>query len=79
MSILENYVVEFLKEKLNRGHLYELFFYRDSNQNEIDLVIDRGTTPRWSGSLAGRRARIVPPGVLPVSLRASPVRSRGRV
>ncbi len=42
-AILENYVVvEFLKEKLNHGYLYELFFYRDSNQNEIDLVIDRG-------------------------------------
>jgi len=42
-SIFENYVViEFLKEKLNHGYLYELFFYRDSNRNEIDLVIDRG-------------------------------------
>lgn len=42
-AIFENYVVvELLKEKLNHGHLYELFFYRDSNQNEVDLVIDRG-------------------------------------
>jgi uncharacterized protein len=42
-AIFENHIViEFLKEKLNHGYLYELFFYRDSNQNEIDLVIDRG-------------------------------------
>ena len=42
-AIFENHVViELLKEKLNHGHPYELFFYRDSNRNEIDLVIDRG-------------------------------------
>lgn len=42
-AMLENYVViELLKAKLNHGYLYELSFYRDSNKNEVDLVIDCG-------------------------------------
>lgn len=42
-SIFENFVViEVLKNKLNRNRLFELYFYRDSNQNEIDLVLDYG-------------------------------------
>jgi len=42
-AIFENFVViEALKEKFNHGGLFELYFYRDSNQNEIDLVLDFG-------------------------------------
>ena len=67
MSILENYVVEFLKEKLNRGHLYELFFYRDSNQNEIDLVITASARPQRGKRplLRDRRACAAPPDQSP--------------
>jgi hypothetical protein len=44
-ALFENFVVsELLKEKFNTGYPYELYFYRDSNHNEIDLVIDNGTT-----------------------------------
>ncbi len=39
-SIYENLVVaEFLKQGLNRGIQPELYFYRDSNGNEVDLII----------------------------------------
>jgi len=43
-SIFENLViVEFLKKRFNQGKTANLYFYRDSNQNEIDLIIDNGT------------------------------------
>jgi hypothetical protein len=35
-------VVEALKYKFTHGSLFELYFYRDSNQNEIDLPLDFG-------------------------------------
>ena len=42
-AMFENMIVmEFLKEKLNRGKLYEMYFFRDSNGNETDLVLDWG-------------------------------------
>ncbi|MBU2575305.1 MAG: DUF4143 domain-containing protein, partial [Elusimicrobia bacterium] len=42
-AFFENMVViETLKRKFNRGLLYELYFYRDSNHNDIDLVLDFG-------------------------------------
>jgi predicted AAA+ superfamily ATPase len=42
-AIFENMIViEFLKEKLNRRLTSDLYFYRDSNGVEIDLVIDNG-------------------------------------
>lgn len=42
-SIFENFVIsELLKKRMNRHILSELYFYRDSNGNEIDLVIDQG-------------------------------------
>jgi len=42
-SIFENMVVlECLKARFNRGKVANLYFYRDSNQNEIDLLIDNG-------------------------------------
>ncbi len=44
-SIVENLVViEFLKSRLNQGKTANLYFYRDSNQVEIDLLIDNGLT-----------------------------------
>jgi len=43
-SIFENLVViEFLKSRFNQGKMANLYFYRDSNQNEIDLIIDNGS------------------------------------
>ena len=42
-AIFENYIVtEVLKMKYHRNLRYEPYFYRDSNRNEIDLVIDKG-------------------------------------
>jgi predicted AAA+ superfamily ATPase len=42
-AFFENFVVvEALKYKFNYGSLFELYFYRDSNQNEIDLLLDFG-------------------------------------
>lgn len=44
-AFFENFIViEVLKHKFNYGGLFELYFYRDSNQNEIDLVLDFGRT-----------------------------------
>lgn len=41
----ENFlVIEFLKYQMNHSASFELYFYRDSNHNEIDLVIDKGLT-----------------------------------
>ncbi len=74
-ALFENFVVaEFLKYKLNHGANFELFFYRDSNHNEIDLLLDWGAscrlveikcsaTPRWEHFAAMKK--------LAVELRAS--------
>ncbi|MBI3252913.1 MAG: ATP-binding protein [Candidatus Omnitrophica bacterium] len=35
-------VVELLKEKFHRNKRGELYFYRDSNHNEVDVLIDEG-------------------------------------
>ena len=44
-AIYENLVIlEVMKYFLNRGPSRQLFFYRDSNGNEVDLVIPRGQT-----------------------------------
>lgn len=44
-AVFENFVLtELLKEKFNYGYSCEIYFYRDSNRNEIDIVIDRGVT-----------------------------------
>ncbi|MCD4812658.1 ATP-binding protein [bacterium] len=44
-SLFENFiVVELLKYKFNHNKLFELFFYRDSNHNEIDIIIDQGSS-----------------------------------
>jgi len=42
-ALFENYMVaELLKHKFNHNRNYELYFYRDSNANEIDLLLDFG-------------------------------------
>jgi len=42
-ALFENLMVtELLKYKLNHNRNYELYFYRDSNANEIDLLLDFG-------------------------------------
>jgi predicted AAA+ superfamily ATPase len=42
-GLFENYIIsEVLKHIKNRGIGAQLFFYRDSNQNEVDLLIARG-------------------------------------
>ena len=43
--LFENLViVEVMKHFLNRGPRHNLWFYRDSNGNEVDLLIPRGAT-----------------------------------
>lgn len=40
---LENFVIaELLKKRMYKDLGYGLYFYRDSNKNEIDMVIDHG-------------------------------------
>ncbi|MDF9831123.1 ATP-binding protein [Parabacteroides sp. PF5-6] len=42
-DLFENFiVVEALKQCYNKGKESNLFFYRDSNQNEVDLLLKRG-------------------------------------
>jgi len=41
--LFENFIVlEFLKNRYNKGKESNLYFYRDSNQNEVDLVLRTG-------------------------------------
>jgi predicted AAA+ superfamily ATPase len=37
-------IFEFLKARLNRGRHPELYFYRDTHGNEVDLVLREGRT-----------------------------------
>ena len=42
-SIFETYIVnEFLKEKFNGREKFELYFWRDNHQKEIDVIVDWG-------------------------------------
>ncbi|MFP4472395.1 MAG: ATP-binding protein [Candidatus Omnitrophota bacterium] len=42
-QVFENFIVmEMLKHKFNYNKRYELYFYRDSNHNEADMIIDMG-------------------------------------
>lgn len=44
-AFFENLIVaEVLKYKLNHNRNFELYFYRDSNHNEIDLLLDFGVS-----------------------------------
>jgi len=41
--LFENFIVmEFLKNRYNKGKESNLYFYRDSNQNEVDLLLRNG-------------------------------------
>lgn len=43
-SVFENMVVlEFLKNRYNKGKLPNLYFYRDKSQHEVDLIEEKGT------------------------------------
>ncbi|MGN0188137.1 MAG: ATP-binding protein [Candidatus Cryptobacteroides sp.] len=43
-ALFENFVVmEALKRRYNQGKESNLYFYRDSNQNEIDLLLKKGS------------------------------------
>jgi len=47
-SIFENYIVsEILKKELHRKTFAELFYFRTSNGEEIDLIVDRKNTREW--------------------------------
>lgn len=37
-------VVELLKRRLNEGKESNIYFYRDSNQNEVDILVDNGSS-----------------------------------
>lgn len=42
-ALFENLVImEVLKKKYNSFKNYQMYFYRDSNQNEVDLLLDNG-------------------------------------
>lgn len=42
-DLFENFIVtQALKERYNKGKESNLFFYRDSNQNEVDLLLKHG-------------------------------------
>lgn len=42
-NIFENLaVLECLKSRYNRGHMPDLYYYRDSNNNEVDIVFQNG-------------------------------------
>ena len=43
--LFENLIVmELLKRRLNEGKESNLYFYRDSNQNEVDILVDHGSS-----------------------------------
>ncbi len=43
-NLFENFVIiDFLKNKFHRAGVFDLYFYRDSNKNEIDLIIEEAT------------------------------------
>jgi predicted AAA+ superfamily ATPase len=44
-QIFENLVViEVLKDRYNKGQMADLYYYRDSNGNEVDLLAQSGRT-----------------------------------
>jgi len=43
-GLFENYVIgELVKDRYNKNIPFDLYFWRDSTGNEMDIVIDRGT------------------------------------
>ena len=44
-SIFETFIIsEMVKSRLNLGERPNLYFWRDSNGNEVDVIVDQGTT-----------------------------------
>lgn len=44
-SIFETFVIaELVKSRLNRGERSNLYFWRDSNGNEVDVIVEQGTS-----------------------------------
>ncbi len=44
-NIFENSLItEILKEKLHGRGIFEIYYYRDTNKNEIDLLIEKATS-----------------------------------
>ena len=44
-ALFENFIItDFLKKRYNKGKESNLYFYRDSSQNEVDLLIKNGMT-----------------------------------
>jgi len=44
-NIFENFLItEVLKEKMHGSEIFEMYYYRDSNKNEIDLVIEKASS-----------------------------------
>jgi len=42
-ALFENFVLnEMMKTRLNKGHRNNLYYFRDSNGNEVDVIIDNG-------------------------------------
>jgi predicted AAA+ superfamily ATPase len=37
-------IIELLKKKVNKGYNYALYYFRDSNKNEIDVIIEYNGT-----------------------------------
>ncbi len=45
-EIFETFIVnEFLKRRLHFGNRENIYYFRDNNNNEIDLVVDTGYGP----------------------------------
>ena len=43
-SLFETFIVaELVKSRFNHGKLADLFFWRDSNGNEVDIIAEQGT------------------------------------
>jgi hypothetical protein len=56
-AIFETWVVsEVMKHRLNAGEPGSVYPYRDQNQVETDLIVDRGDRPTLSEAKAGRTA-----------------------
>jgi len=46
-SLFENYIInELVKERFNNNEPHNLYFWRDNTGNEIDIVVDKGTSLR---------------------------------
>ena len=43
-SLFETFIIsELIKSRMNKGEKPAFFFWRDSNGNEIDLIVEKGT------------------------------------